>query len=117
MSLLMNIVLGYSDEFGEDWPLTAREISILDTNHGSFVDLLELSDLLPRLSSLKIINKRQMDSILSKSTLHEKNKVFLGILRRRSLRDYRLTITCLRQSNQNEIADILESGGGRVIYR
>ena len=112
----MNIVLGYSDEFGEDWPLTAREISILDTNHGSFVDLLELSDLLPRLSSLKIINKRQMDSILSKSTLHEKNKVLLGILRRRSLRDYGQTIKCLRHSKQNEIAEILEYGGGKFVY-
>lgn len=110
----MNIVLEYSDEFDEDWPLTGKEISILDTNHGSLVDLLQLPDLLGLLCSTKVINKRQNDSISSKATPHERNDALLDILRRRSLRDYHNTIICLCDSQQTGIAELLDSGGGRT---
>ena|SRR5688572_11380678 len=93
------------------------EISILDTNHGSLVDLLILTDLLGLLYSSKVINRRQMDSISSKPTLHEKNNALLKILRTRSLRDYRQTIACLRDSQQSDIAKVLERGGGRTAYQ
>lgn len=110
----MNIVIEYSDEFGEEWPLTAKEISILDTNQGSLVDLLVPTNLLRLLCDSKVINKRQIDTISSKPTLHEKNETLLKILRRRSLRDYRQTIACLHQSEQSSIAEILDNGGGRT---
>src|SRR6218665_3274864 len=108
----MYIVLEYSDEFGEDWPLAENQISILNKNYKSFVDLLELSDLLGRLYSSKVINIRQRDSISSKPTSHEKNNALLGILRRRSLRDYLQAINCLHESKQSHIAQVLECGGG-----
>lgn len=110
----MNTVLEYSTEFGEDWPLTKKEISILDTNDRHLVDLLELSDLLGRLYSSDVITSRQMDSISSKPTSHGKNEALLDILRRRSLRHYRKAITCLHQSQQSHIAEILEEGGGMI---
>ena len=108
----MYIVLEYSDEFGEDWPLAENQISTLNRNHRSFVDLLELSDLLGRLYSSKVINRWQMESISSKPTSHEKNNALLGILRRRSLRDYRQAIACLHDSEQIHIATVLVCGGG-----
>jgi len=110
----MYIVLEYSDEFGEDWPLAENQISILNKNHKSFVDLLELSDLLGRLYSSKVINIRQRDSISSKPTSHEKNNALLGILRRRSLRDYLQAINCLHESKQSHVAEVFECGGGRT---
>ena len=110
----MYIVLEYSDEFGEDWPLSENQISILNINHKSFVDLLELTDLLGLLYSSRVINSRQKESISSKPTSHEKNNALLGILRRRSLRDYKQAIGCLCESNQSHIAKILECGGGRT---
>src|SRR6218665_3608430 len=110
----MYIVLEYSDEFGEDWPLAENQISILNINHKSFVDLLELIDLLGLLYSSEVINRRQMESISSKPTSHEENNALLGILRRRSLRDYKQTIRCLRESNQSHIAKVFECGGGRI---
>ena len=111
----MNIVLEYSDEFAEDWPLGTDEISILDTNLGSLVDVLDLTDLLSLLYSSKVINTRQKNSISSKPTSHERNHALLGILRRRSLGDYKQTIRCLRETRQGYIAEILEFGGGRFI--
>ena len=110
----MYIVSEYSDEFGEDWPLEENQISILNVNHKRFVDLLELRDLLGLLYSWIVINIRQKELIYSKSTSHEKNDALLGILRRRSLRDYKQTIRCLRESNQSHIAKVFECGGGRI---
>lgn len=106
--------LEYADTYGEEWPLTSKEMSILDTNHGSLVDLLDLTDLLSLLYSSKVINNRQKDSISSKPTLHEKSEALLQILRRRSLRDYRETVTCLHMSQQSHIAEILSIGGGKI---
>ena|SRR6218665_1965573 len=110
----MNTVLEYSDEFGEDWPLTDKEISILDKNRGSLVDLLELKDLLGPLFASKVINKRQTETISSKQTSHERNDILLDILRRRSLQDYHNTIKRLCESQQRHIAEILDNGGGRT---
>ena len=110
----VNTVLEYSDTYGEDWPLQKRELSILNTNQESLVDLLELTDLLSRLFSSKVLNKRQHEWISSKLTSFEKNEALLDILGRGSLRHYRQTIKCLRQSKQNNIAEVLERGGGRT---
>lgn len=110
----MNTVLEYLDKFGEDWPLQERELSILNTNQESLVDLLELTDLLGLLFSSKVLNKRQHEWISSKLTSFEKNEALLDILGRGSLRHYRQTIKCLRQSKQSNIAEVLESGGGRT---
>ena len=96
--------------------MTERELSILDTNQESLIDLLDLSILLGLLHSAKVINKRQMDFISSKATSQNKIEVLLDILHRRSLRDYQQMISCLRQSNQSHIADVFESGGGRVSF-
>src|SRR6218665_2412890 len=113
----MNIVLEYSDKFGENWPLTAKQNSLLDINHGRLVDLLDSAELLVLLFSSLVINGRQKESISSKPTPHEMNHALLYILRRRSLGDYRKTINCLRQSNQSHVAEILDSGGGRSTCR
>ena len=110
----MKIVLVYSDDFGKNWPLAETDVSILNTNHRSFVDLLDLTDLLGLLYFSKVINRRQMESISSKPTSHEKNNALLGMLRKRSLRDYRQAINCLHESKQSHIAQILECGGGRT---
>src|SRR6218665_2588545 len=106
-------VAEHRPEFGNDWPLTDREISILDTNRRCLVDLLEASDLLPHLYSHKVINSRHRDFVSAKAVSHEKNDAFLEILRRTSLQDYKKTIRCLCLSEQKHIAMILEEGGGK----
>ena len=100
-------------EHGGDWPLTDNEISILDTNRESLVDVLDCSDLLIRLFSAQVINVRQRETISSKRKGHRKNEALLDILRRLSIADYRQVIRCLHESNQSHVAEILDNGGGR----
>lgn len=104
----------YKCEFGGDWPLAEKEVSILDANQERLVDLLEVVDLLGLLHSKKVINKRQLELISSQQTSYKKNDMLLEILRRRSLHDYQQTIICLQLSNQIHIAAIFEEGGGRI---
>lgn len=106
--------LEYSPEYGETWPLTEREISILDVNQESLIELLDLTILLDLLCSSKVINNRQKVFMSEEQKSHKRTEILLDILQRCSLYDYRQTICCLRQSNQNNIADVLESSGGRV---
>src|SRR6218665_2546404 len=108
----MKIVLEYSRDFGKNWPLVEEQISILNTNHRSFVDLLDLTYPLFMMYCRKVINGRQMDSIFSKPTSHEKNNDFLGMLRKRRFHDYRQATVCIRDTKQSYIAQILECGGG-----
>lgn len=103
-------------EFEDDWPLTEREIFILDTNQQSLVDTLDMSsELLPNLYSSAVVNIRQRDFVSSKTTSHEKNDTFLDMLRRSSLRNYRKTIHFLHLSKQSHIADVLKEGGGKCL--
>jgi len=104
--------LEYKAEFGGDWPLGEKEVSTLDANEESLVDLLDTTDLLSRMFSTRVINRRQMEFIYSKPTSYEKNEELLGILRRSSLSNYWQTIKCLRSSNQSHIAEIFDKGGG-----
>ena len=103
----------YKSEYGGDWPLTDNELSILDTNQESLVDLVDCSDLLIRLFSAQVINGRQRETIFSEPTNHRRNEVLLDILRRRSVDDYRQVIRCLYESNQSHVAEILDKGGGK----
>src|SRR6218665_793136 len=97
-------------EYGGDWPLTENEISILDTNQESLVDIMDCSDLLGRLYSAQVINGRQLETIKSKKRNHRKNEVLLDMLRRRSVDNYKQVARCLHESNQSHVADILDKG-------
>src|SRR6218665_508426 len=105
--------LEHYSECGDDWPLTDNELSILDINQESLVDLLDCSDLLIRLFSAQVINGRQRETISSEPTNHRRNEVLLDIIRRRSIDDYRQVVRCLHESNQSHVAEILDKGGGR----
>jgi len=100
-------------EFGGDWPLTDNEISILDTNQESLVDLMDCSDLVIRLYSAQVINGRQRETISSEPTNHRRNEILLSIVRRRSIDDFRQVVRCLHETNQSHVAVILDKGGGR----
>src|SRR6218665_2336634 len=91
----------YKPEYGNDWPLTEKEISVLDINRESLVDLVDCSDLLVRLYSTQVINLRQRETISSEPTNHRRNEGLLDILRRRSIDDYRQVVRCLHESNQS----------------
>src|SRR6218665_809919 len=103
----------YISDYGGDWPLTENEISILDTNRESLVDLVDCSELLTSLYSAQVINGRQLETISSEPTNHRRNEVLLDIIRRRSIDDYRQVVRCLHESNQSHVAEILDKGGGR----
>jgi len=89
-------------------------MSILETNHEMLVDRLDLNKLLTLLYSWNVINKRQRDSISSKPASLDRNETLLEMLRRRSLRDYNVTINCLHGTNQSHIAQMLDHGGAVV---
>src|SRR6218665_263037 len=98
----------YISDYGGDWPLTENELSILDANQESLVDLVDCSELLTSLYSAKVINGRQRETISSEPTNHRRNEVLLDILRRRSIDDYRQVIRCLHESKQSHVAEILD---------
>lgn len=97
----------FNPKYGEDWPLTTNEMSKLDVNQNSLIAKLELSDLLGRLYSSNVINMRQMNFISSKPDPESRTETLIDILRRRSLRDYRQTISCLHISKQSHLAVLL----------
>src|SRR5688572_5300185 len=84
----------------------------LNINQEVLVELMEMSpELIEKLYSRNILNKRHKDFICGQLSELKKSETFLDILRRRSFRDYKETIKCLRASNQKHIAEILEGGG------
>lgn len=99
----------YKAAFDGCWPLRKEEIKVLDINHECLVDLIETEDLIMRMFAKGVLNVRQKDFIASKATPHEKNEALLDILRRRSLKDFLVTIACLKETNQTHIAEILET--------
>src|SRR6218665_1630037 len=110
--------VGYGPAFGDDWPLSETDISRLDINRESLVELLDTSDLCNRLFSEKVINFRKKQFILSKTTDAEKNEALLDMLTKFSLRQYKETIACLNNSNQSHIADLFsEEGGGELSFK
>ena len=100
-------------EYGNDWPLTEKQISLLDANQEILVDLVDCSELLVRLYAAQVINRRQRVTISSEPNDIKKNEILLDIIRRRSIDDYRQLIRCLHESNQSHVAELLEKGGGR----
>lgn len=98
-------------EFEDDWPLIDDQIRTLRTNHESLVDLMEPVELVVQLYSSGVLNLRQRNFVDSKPTTHEKNEAILEILKRCSIKSYRLIISCLFKQNQHSIANIMEFGG------
>lgn len=97
----------YDAKFGTDWPLTVREIHIIETSRKYLVEHLQPQPLLEKLLAAHAISTRQKDFILAKQGLHERNEALLGMLKRGSLDNYRKTVECLLSSNQIHIAQLL----------
>ena len=103
----------YKSEYGGEWPLTEKELSVLDTNRESLVDLIDCSELVVRLYSAKVINVRQREMISSEQANHRRNEALLDILRRHSINDYKKVVRCLNESTQSHVAETLDKGGGK----
>src|SRR6218665_1012125 len=103
----------YKSEYGGEWPLTEKELSVLDTDRESLVDLIDCSELVVRLYSAKVINVRQREMISSEQANHRRNEALLDILRRHSINDYKKVVRCLNESNQSHVAETLDKGGGK----
>src|SRR6218665_1458972 len=101
-------------EYGGDLPLAENEISILDTNQESLVDLVDCSELLVRLYSAQVINGKQRVTTSSEPNDLKRNEILLDIIRRGSIDDYRQVVRCLHESNQSHVAMLLDKGGGRL---
>ena len=112
MYMIVNSCAVYNPKFGGDWPLTDRQMTTLNMNQEILLELLEMSpQLIEELYSRKVLTRRHNDFICGQFSKFKKIETFLDILRRRSFRDYKETIKCLRASNQTHIAEILEGGG------
>lgn len=68
-------------------------------------------ELIEELYSKNVITMRHYDFICGPLSELKKSETFLDILRRRSFRDYKEAIKCLRSTNQQHIAGIFEGGG------
>src|SRR6218665_2726691 len=113
MYMIVNSCAVYNPKFGGDWPLTDRQMTTLHMNQEILLELLEMSpQLIEELYSRNVVTKRHKDFICGQQLSEfKRSETFLDILRRRSFRDYKETIKCLRASNQKHIAEILEGGG------
>lgn len=107
------VVVAYSEGYGGTWPLTDREIIILDANQESLVEILDSTEIISKLYASKFINMRQKEFISKQSYDYEKAEVLLDFLYRSSLSNYWKMITYLQDTNQKPAAKILLDGGGR----
>lgn len=97
----------YNPQFGGDWPLSYRELQILDANRKYLVDQLQLRTLLDKLHAAQVISKKQRDFISDKSGFRERNEALLDLLKRGSQDNYKKVVECLLASDQRNIVQIL----------
>lgn len=99
------------------WPLTSREISILDANQEFLVDNMDFSanELVIKLHEIGFLTRRQKDHVCELVHSHQKAETLLDMLYRSSLINYCKMIICLMDTKQKHIAKILERGGGKRI--
>lgn len=98
-----------------DWPLTEREIEILDGNYDQLGEILNVKEeLIRNLFSEFVFNERQKDFISSKLPICEANETFLDILRQSSLKTYFLTVKYLRKLNEVRSANILDNVASKL---
>lgn len=105
----------YRPEYETVWPLREREIEILDVNRFNLVDIIDPCDLITRMFSKGVINNRQQGYINNLPNNAEKAEALLDILRRGSEEYYYKTVSCLQESNQSNVAEILFHGGGNFL--
>lgn len=107
-------VIDNNSQFGDDWPLSKSQIRTLRINHDRFVDLLETDELCIKLYSTGVLSQRQRNYISEIKHNAKKNELFLDMLDRFSLRQYKITIYYLLDTKQDHIALILSEGGADV---
>ena len=107
------IINGEMNSDGEERLLTENEISIINDNLFSLVNLMNpyRMDFLYRLISKKCITERHKASIENCSEIKQKIDELLTILKRRSYSDFKHFKLCLHDTMQDKIVDILEMGG------
>lgn len=111
---MLFIISEYRPEFGDDWPLTADKIQILDRNQEYLVDQIDPLELISHLFASGVLSARQRAAISSRGANYERSELLLEILRRKSRNDYQKVIVHLDQTNQKHVAEILRQGGGNL---
>src|SRR6218665_2730456 len=106
----------FEPEYDAAWPLPERETQIVDANRYNLLNIMDPCDLITRMFSKGVINHRQYIHVNSLPNNTQKSEALLDILRRGSEANYWKTVLCLRESNQSDVAEILEDGGGTSIY-
>lgn len=101
----------------DDWPLTCRETKLIDTNYDVLTQVLDPNNLVFQLYSRCAITMEQMQTIKCKPTDFERSDALLEILRRKSLRDYSVMISTLRESNCGRAGNILEGIGKHACFK
>jgi hypothetical protein len=93
------------------WPLIeCDEADVIDENWRELVETIDTEHgLLDELFAEGGINIQHMDSIKSCKRNAEKNRTLLNILLRRSFRDYRCFVDCLRKTNQLKAEALMTS--------
>lgn len=109
--------LDYQQGYGDVWPLSQNELRKLITNRQALIDALDASWLSDNLLNKEVLNQRQHEFILFKSTKSEKNEALLAMLFHGSINQYNQTIEFLRELRQGRILSILqEVGGDKYVY-
>ena len=96
------------------WPLTDRQLLSINRHQDNLIDLIELSNggMFNGLASIGVITRRQMQYLVALAT-DDTGKVrsLLDLLTRRSQLHYNSFLELLRNTNQDHVASLLESGG------
>ena len=91
--------------------MTSREVKLIDNNYDVLTEIPDLFELIIKLYSRHAITLGHKNAINSKITDLERNDALFEILKRRSLKDYRVMISVLREVNCCRAANILEGIG------
>jgi len=81
------------------------------------IRLLEPDELCSELLAVEVIGHLQCEHIRSQTTRVDKNNELVDVLVRRSYADLRQFVATLQATGQRHVADVLISGGGRLILQ
>ena len=96
------------------WPLTSQELDLLKLNRLYLIENITPDAVVSQCYQSNCLNKFHVEAITALGTTSAKVRLLIDIIRNRSIAEYRAFIAALRSAHHGHVADVLESGAGKV---
>jgi hypothetical protein len=114
-SCISIVLLGYTGDVGECWPLEDDQLSIINKNSPKLTELLESDDdLIGHMMATECFSQRHLKELQEEHNRSERNKKLLDVLKRRSKDQFKQFIACLEKT-QRHLVPLFQTGTGKVL--